>query len=305
MSHDEAVDIILTGLLHQPVAAEELNAAKFHLAGCRSCRDETDNLISLLRGKPATLRAEAEALVACSQIKRRLPDFVSGILDPAHPDFTRLEHHISNCKNCLDEKELLAGLIADANAALAQEIPGKPFGVELAPSPAVWEIVRNGVRQFRQQIQILIEESVPRFVELPGLKLAEILMPTPFPEPLPVTRSLPRGDLDEASKTRSGPVLQKLEIADDEADLAVTLKLITGSALEVKLTNHDGSREIEAAAVKLVDKWTGQPVDTQRTNREGKATLRNMNFTSANEYVLQIRHAAGQWEIGLTGKSLI
>lgn len=300
MSHDEAVEIILTHLLQQPVAAEELNAAKAHLAGCGACRDETNDLMSLLRGKAATLRAEAENLVACSQIRRRLPDFVSGILDPAHPTFGLIERHISICKNCVNEKELLAGLIADANAALEQEIPGKPFGIELAPGPALWEMVQNGVKRLRQQLQILIEEDVPRFVELPGLKLAEILAPAP--DLLPATRSLPRG---EALKTISGPVLQKLEIADDEANLAATLKLITDKALEVKFTSLDGSREIEATTVKLVEKWTGQPVDSQRTNHEGKATLRNMDFISTREYLLQIRHAAGQWEVEISGKRLI
>lgn len=84
----------------------------------------------------------------------------------------------------------------------------------------------------------------------------------------------------------------------------MALQIGAGNAMEVKLSKLDGLREIESASVKLVEKWTGQPVDSQLTNHEGKATLRKMSFLPKNEYVLQIKHASGQWEIALTGKSL-
>jgi len=306
MSHDEAVEKILTRLLHQPVSEEELNAAKSHLAGCRQCRDETNDLVSVLRGKPATVSAEAEGLIACSEIKRRLPDFVSGILDPAHPDFLCIERHINTCQNCFAEKELLAGLIADARDELAREIPGRPFGVELATGPAavpLWERIKSGAKVFRHEIHILIEENVARFAELPGLKLAEILAPTPAP--VLATRSLRRGDDGGEQKTTPHPVFQLLEIADETAGILMTLKIIADTAMEVKLAKLDGLREIESATVKLVEKWTGQLVDSQSTNHEGKAILRGMVFIPANEYVIQIKHAGGAWEIALSGKSLM
>lgn len=309
MSHDEAVEKILDFLLQQPVSEEELNAAKSHLAVCRLCRDEITELASVSRGKPSTLSMEAEALIACSQTRRLLPDFASGIVGPTHPDFRRIEQHINKCQNCFAETELLAGLIADARDELAREAPAKPFGVELAPGPAIasfWEQVKSGVKLFRREIRILIEENVPRFVELPGLNLAEIVAPAPTT--LLATRSLRRGDDGSEQKTipepGQRPVFQLLEIADEAAGILITLKMITNTAIEVKLAKLPGLREIEAAAVKLVEKWTGQPVDSQLTNREGKATLRGMSFIPENEYALQIKHDGGQWEVALVGKSL-
>lgn len=309
MNHDEALDKIINYFLSRSLSEKELHGAKLHIAGCHECVDQLNDIMSILLGKPAKLREEVNALIECHKTTTLLPDFVTGIMDPASAEYQRIERHLETCNRCQAEKEILIHLVEEAQKELESETPGKPFGIELHPNitqPSLWNKIGKGFKRLASEVKISIEGNIAAFspdLELVGLKLAEAPAISGAKRSLrgaskPGDRveSIPKTQSEKAAK----PVFQFLEIPDEAMNLTMQLKILDTESIEIKLQRLDHSQGIENATVSIVDRASGEVLDSQDTDREGVALCGGIPFISGNEYVLRILQDGLRWEIYLS-----
>jgi len=262
--------------------------------------------MSVFLGEAATFNNEAKALINCHDIEMLLYDCVTGVLDEASAEFQHVQNHVKTCKRCFGEEQKLMAMIEEVRKESLEEETSKTFDFASSLEPeksSLWETVKSGTKSLQTGIKIFVQENHAAFVPLPisvGLRLAEVQMATPGEATRSLTTGKKRPKDDKTRQVARKPIFQLLEIEDKSEEILVELKLKDTSAIDLRLMRLDRSQEIEFAEIKLIEPLTGQIVDGQITDGDGKVRLRKLSFLPENAYVIRIKHEEKRWQINLS-----
>lgn len=309
MNHDEALDRITGYLLMQPIGEQELSHAKWHIASCRACIDELDGIMSVLSGNSVRLKEQWAELVECAEASQMLGDFTLGILDPDGREYQQIQRHLERCPRCREEKERLEGMMNIVGEAFQSEVPGSPFSPAPTATPAkppLWAMVNERYKQLGSKIKLAVQAHRVAFLpapELPELKFAVVpsgktaMRATRSGHPSPPPTEEPSGT-GEGATARA--VFQVLEIPDKAMNLLVRLKISDTDSIEINVCRLDDARGFDNTTVSIIDRTSGDILDSKKTNREGAAICRGIPFLSGNEYTIRLLHNDMRWEIYLS-----